>query len=106
MVGEAFRAIENISASLEFKMYAIKKCLLKMLFFFGPSLGPPAFASASPGQASGPRLGPQKSIFSAHFFMAAILILETQNIYSSIFLFSSQIWNENCSLFQIQLKVS
>ena len=83
MVGEAFRAIENISASLEFKMYAIKKCLLKMLFFFGPSLGPPAFASASPRQASGPRLGPQKSIFSAHFSMAAILILETQNIYSS-----------------------
>ena len=46
MVGEAFRAIENISASLEFKMYAIKKCLLKMLFFFGPSLGPPALALA------------------------------------------------------------
>ena len=82
MVGEAFRAIENISASLEFKMYAIKKCLLKMLFFFGPSLGPPAFASALPRQASGPRLGPQKSIFSAHFSMAGILILETQNIYS------------------------
>ena len=82
MVGKASRAIENISASLEFKMYAIKKCLLKMLFFFGPSLGPPAFASASPRQASGPRLGPQKSIFSAHFSLAAILILETQNIYS------------------------
>ena len=54
-----------------------------MLFFFGPSLGPPAFASALPRQASGPRLGPQKSIFSAHFSMAAILILETQNIYYS-----------------------
>ena len=57
-----------------------------MLFFFGPSLGPPAFASALPRQASGPRLGPQKSIFSAHFSLAAILILETQNIYLSDFI--------------------
>ena len=81
MVGEAFRAIENVSASLEFKMHAIKKCLLKMLFFFGPSLGPPAFAS-------GPRLGPQKSIFSAHFSMAGILILETQTIYLMHYFFS------------------
>ena len=40
MVGEASRAIENVSGSLEFKTHAIKKCLLKMHFFFGPSLGP------------------------------------------------------------------
>ena len=46
MVGEASRAIENISASLEFKMHALKNCLLKNAFFFGPSLGPPALALA------------------------------------------------------------
>ena len=55
--------------------------LAENAIFFGPSLGPPAFASASPRQATRPRLGPQKSIFSAHFSMAGILILETQNIY-------------------------
>ena len=33
MVGEASRAIENISASLEFKMHALKKYMLKMHFF-------------------------------------------------------------------------
>ena len=46
MVGEAFRAIENISACPEFKMHALKNCLLKNAFFFGPSLGPPALALA------------------------------------------------------------
>ena len=91
MVGEASRAIENVSASLEFKMHALKKCLLKMHFFFGPSLGPPAFASALPRQASGPRLGPQKSIFSPHFSNAGIFILETQNIYSTSDLSFSQV---------------
>ena len=68
MVGEASRAIENISASLEFKMHALKNCLLKNAFFFGPSLGPPAFASALPRQASGPRLRPQKSTFYRALF--------------------------------------
>ena len=41
-----------------------------MQFFFGLSLGPPAFASALPRQASGPRLRPQKSTFYRALFYA------------------------------------
>ena len=41
-----------------------------MHFFFGLSLGPPAFASALPRQASGPRLRPQKSTFYRALFYA------------------------------------
>ena len=109
MVGEASRAIENISASLEFKMHALKNCLLKNAFFFGPSLGPPALALArrpwpwpagpslgyASAEASGPRPGPlglgrclRKAFFSAHFSKAGLLILERQNIYSKILIIS------------------
>ena len=84
MVGEASRAIENISASLEFKMHALKNCLLKNAFFFGPSLGLPALASATPRQRPlGLGRCLRKAFFSAHFSKAGLLILERQNIYSS-----------------------
>ena len=84
MVGKASKAIENVSVSLELKMHALKKCLLKNAFFFGPSLG--LWASA---EAFGPQQRPlglgrclRKVFFSTHFSKAGILILETQNIYS------------------------
>ena len=36
MVIEAFRAIENISASLEFKMHALRKLLAEKCIFLRP----------------------------------------------------------------------